>query len=44
MPVILSVAAVAGMVAAPQDVLAVVEDQGMFIIQVVLLIIHLGAY
>ena len=44
MPVILSVAAVAGMVAAPQDVPVAAEDQGMFIIQVVLLIIHLGAY
>ena len=43
MLVILLVAAVAGMAAAPQDVPVVAEDQGMFIIQVILLIIHLGA-
>ena len=43
MPVIPSVAAVAGMAAAPQDVPVVAEDQDMFIIQVVLLIIHLDA-
>ena len=43
MLVILSAAAVVGMAAAPRDVPVVAEGQGMFIIQVVLLIIHLGA-